>query len=420
MTQKLFRQQAIEERNTRSLGEVLLRPKLSHTATTVGIAAFFILGIAFLSFSYYTRKETVLGWLEPSTGLVDIYAERGGVVDQILVHNGQFISQGDRLLHIREDRILADGTNLAGQQLKEFENQLEILTSSLENTHHAHRLRIRGIDARVSAANQKIALIDVQVETITEHLALVTSQLDDINELVVTGQISKFDVDRIRSDRFRLINQKQELLQSKVAEVDLIEQLRIDKEILDQTNQLALSNIEAEVSNLQQKVSDLSIQTAQIITSPRDGVVSNIRAAVGQRVTRSLPLLAVVPADATQKAILLVPARSAGFVSPGQKVRIRYDAYPYQRFGSHNATISEVSDSIELPANFSNKPLQPSEAVYVVVASIEQQEINIGERTIEFRYGLTLMADIEIESRSLLEWIFDPLYRLREATLSSK
>lgn len=93
MTERLFRQEAIEHQRHRLHGDVLLLPKFSHTLIT-GVLLLWIVAIAvWLATSVYARKETAFGWLEPPTGVIRIYPEDSGIIESILVNEGDYVTE---------------------------------------------------------------------------------------------------------------------------------------------------------------------------------------------------------------------------------------------------------------------------------------------------------------------------------------
>ena len=72
------------------------------------------------------------------------------------------------------------------------------------------------------------------------------------------------------------------------------------------------------------------------------GTVSNRSVKIGQSVSAGQALLTLLPAGDRLEAELLVPSESIGFIAPGDRVLLRYDAYPYQRFGVHTGNIVRI------------------------------------------------------------------------------
>jgi membrane fusion protein len=131
----------------------------------------------------------------------------------------------------------------------------------------------------------------------------------------------------------------------------------------------------------------------------------------GQTITTSTPLLSLVPAEAVLEAHLLVPSRAMGFIAPRQTVAIRYQAFPYQRFGSAKGCITAISKTLITPSEVT-LPVPLHEPVYRVTVALEAQTVTAYGAEMPLQAGMVLDADIWLDQRRLLEWVFDPLYSI--------
>jgi membrane fusion protein len=99
------------------------------------------------------------------------------------------------------------------------------------------------------------------------------------------------------------------------------------------------------------------------------------------------------------------------------KVLLRYQAYPYQKFGQYEATIQEVA-STSISAQELTLPgaamiaTQPAEPLYRVRLRLKQQEVLIYGKPIGLKSGMLLDASILLERRHLYEWILEPLFSI--------
>jgi membrane fusion protein len=119
-----------------------------------------------------------------------------------------------------------------------------------------------------------------------------------------------------------------------------------------------------------------------------------------------------VPASSALQAELFVPTRAIGFVRVGQEVRILYDAFPYQHFGTYRGRIIKVSQTILIGSDIST-PVEIKEPSYKVTVALDQPDIDAYGESIPLQPDMLLRADIILERRSLLNWLLNPLLGTR-------
>ena len=119
-----------------------------------------------------------------------------------------------------------------------------------------------------------------------------------------------------------------------------------------------------------------------------------------------------MPIDDVLKAVLLVPTRAFGFVKAGQQTRIRFDAFPYQRFGLFEGEVTHAANSILLPGEV-EMPITIQEPVYRVEVALGKQEIRAYGNSVPLQPGMILSADVVLEQRSLLNWLLEPILSLK-------
>ena len=138
-------------------------------------------------------------------------------------------------------------------------------------------------------------------------------------------------------------------------------------------------------------------------------MVAHRHAEPGQAVQAGQPLLSLLPRGARLQAQLQVPSRAIGFIRPGDRVQLRYQAYPYQKFGHQAGRVLRISRSTVASA----PGAAMAEPQYRVLVELERQGVIAYGRAEALRPGMLLEADILGERRRLYEWLLEPLYSLR-------
>jgi membrane fusion protein len=117
---------------------------------------------------------------------------------------------------------------------------------------------------------------------------------------------------------------------------------------LRQANQLAATD--RQISAVKQELAESEARRTVLIRAPEAGVATAAFAEVGHSVDSGLPLVSIVPSNTQLEAELYAPSKSIGFIKSGDAVNIRYQAYPYQKFGIYKGQVLSISRSSIPPA----------------------------------------------------------------------
>jgi membrane fusion protein len=128
--------------------------------------------------------------------------------------------------------------------------------------------------------------------------------------------------------------------------------------------------------------------------------------------------MSIVPSGATLQAQLFSSSRGIGFLREGQRVLLRYESFPYQKFGYHVGLVTAVSRSTVSPAEMTQQLAGLStlyganEPVYRVTVNLPQQTVTAYGDPMPLQPGMKLEADVLLESRRLIEWMLEPLFSI--------
>ena len=101
---------------------------------------------------------------------------------------------------------------------------------------------------------------------------------------------------------------------------------------------------------------------------------------------------------------MYVSSRAIGLIEPGQRVRLRYDAFPHEQFGIAGGRVASVADYVLLPGDMPDAfPMR--EASYKVGIRLDTDHVTAGRDRYALKPGMLLTAEIVLESRSLVDWL---------------
>jgi membrane fusion protein len=167
-------------------------------------------------------------------------------------------------------------------------------------------------------------------------------------------------------------------------------------------------------ANLEQRMNDAEARRVQFVLSPVAGRVAALPVAAGQPVSVGGTVAVVIPDGARLEAELLAPSSAAGFIRPGQETQLMLQAFPHQRFGTVKGSIRAISRTVLGPTEISIPGLKIEEPVFRVRVALAHEDIHAYGEAIPLQPGMLLTADVVFDRRSLIRWLFDPLFAVAE------
>ncbi|WP_323122916.1 HlyD family secretion protein [Burkholderia alba] len=113
---------------------------------------------------------------------------------------------------------------------------------------------------------------------------------------------------------------------------------------------------------------------------------------------------------------LFAPSKAVGFVKVGAPVELRYEAFPYQKFGEYKGTVSQIAHTAlgpeQLQAFTQASDPDRSESFYQITVALDSQTVSAYGEPVPLQDGMRVEGDILLDTRKLYEWVLEPLYTL--------
>jgi membrane fusion protein len=411
--QLLFRQEAIEfQRQSRQWGQVALLQPFSTKFITWFIATAVALVVLFLFFAPYARKETVTGYLTPTAGTAKIFASQQGAIKEVYVKENAEVEKGQPLLAIETSQIASDGQDVNAAILATLRSQREMLKTQITAEENRMKSEQDRLSAMIDGLKTEIDALQAQIGTQNEQVRVSGELVSSVTGLRAKGLMSEFE---FHQRELAALDQKQKLDALKQQLASRHNQLTETRYSLQQLPMVTAGKIQSwrsELAATEQRIAEIGGRRAYEIRAPTSGRISMLQANVGQFADPRRPQIEIVPRDSALEAELFVSTRAIGFVRPGQKVRIMYEAFPYQHFGTYTGRVNGVSQTI-LTKSETSGPIELKEPAYRVMVSLDRPDIDAYGQRVPLQADMLLTADIILEKRSLMRWILDPLLRVR-------
>lgn len=415
MNKPLFRREVIDEHRSGWLGNIALAQPLK--LRVFGYAAALIVAavILFLLLGSYTRRTRVSGQLTSVQGAAIVIAPVTGVVGKIDSKEGGRVMSGQRIALLSVPRATPVGGDVSAALARGIQQREDSLRT-LERAEDDENATMRsGLQQQIMDARQERSQIDAEIATRQEQIAIARDTLERMERLRTLSLVSDLQTKQ----------QQSIILDGEAAVLGLHrEQTRLSRSMadLDQQLQSLLPRRTARFAENARKLSELErerLQTAAqaeyLVTAPISGVISSLSVKSGQTVVAGQPMMTLLPGTGSLEAELLVPSRAIGFIDPGDRVLLRYDSYPYQKFGHHRGRVARISRSALTPGELDTGESRSSkaESYYRVVVRLDRQTVTVYGREEALRPGMRMEADILGERRRLIEWVFEPLFAVR-------
>jgi len=409
----LFRQEAIDfQRHSREWGQVALLQPLSINVTTWFITIAVALIISTLFLGQYSRKETVGGYLTPTSGTSKIFVPQLGTIREIHVNEGQQVREGQPLLTIDTDQIAANGLDVNASMLDTLRSQQELLTGQIAAEEQRAKSERERLTAMIDGLEIEISQLEAQLTIQGERIRVEEDFVASAAELRKEGYMADADFKR---RQVALLEQKQNrssLNQQLAARRNQLTETRYSLQQLPTVMAGKIQVLRSELATTEQRIAEVSGRRAYVIRAPAAGRVSTLQATVGQFADPRRLQMEIVPNESVLQAELFVPTRAIGFVRPGQEVRILYEAFPFQQFGTYSGRVLKISQTI-LTKSDTFGPIELKEPAYRITATLDRPDIDAYGKKIPLQADMLLRADIILEKRSLISWLLDPLLSVR-------
>lgn len=411
----LFRPEAVAAQQQQWLGRVQLVQPLSLTLLTVGAVLVAAALVAFLLLGQYTRKATADGVLVPDRGLIRLVPAAAGTVVERHVVEGQAVRAGEVLFVLALERSL-----LAPQAEAEVQRSLQERRRSLQQAAAQEQALVRArqtaLDRRLQALELELAQAESESALQRQRLALAEESLARLQSLESAQFISSAQVQAKNEEILGLRAAAQALARQRAALARERAELEGERSSLPLAAGATLAGIERELALLARESAETDAERRLVIRAPQSGTVTAVLAEPGQSVTPASALASLVPEGATLQAHLFAPSSAVGFVRPEQPVRLRFEAFPYQKFGHRPGRVLQVSRTplaaSELAALALPAVAAGGEPMFRITVALEDGAAAPAE-AMTLGAGMRLQADVLLDRRRLIEWLFEPLLGLR-------
>lgn len=354
----------------------------------------FVIWASWAEIDEVTRGD---GRVVPSSRLQKIQSLEGGILENLLVKEGDVVEAGQTLALLDKTRFYsaymemksqADGLRAAIARL-----EAEVLDKSVIKFPDS-------IDPKSSLAKSEQALLKARREKIhaltsslREEIGIARQQLNLIEPLVSRNAVSEIEALRLRKDIASLTGKLNEIINNYSQEAySELAKKRFDLDAMQQTllqreDQLRRTDVQSPVKGM---VNDILITTRGGIIQPGEAIMQ------------------ITPLDDQLLIEAKIKPADVAFIAPGMPTRVKITAYDYTVYGDLSGTLEQISaDTIE------EQTVRGKETFYKVLVRTESAFLQKGDKILPIKPGMIAEVDVLSGKRSVLSYLLRPLIKAK-------
>lgn len=410
-TSPIFRTAALEYRHQQWLGEVILTGSTQRLRTSIVLVVIAASIIAFLIFGEYTRKQEVPGRVTLNDGPAEIVAPAVGTIVRQLVREGERVKAGQPLIVVSTER-----TTEAGNSREAMGASLRARRASLEAELMHERSVLdeeyRALKLRVADLKSAIRLLGTQIDTADANYKLTVANSKRFEQLRKDDIVSQAELEQHEREALSQRSELEGLRKQSASSQGELAQLEAELGNAPEKEQNALDELNRQVLGVGEEIVENESNREITIPARIDGVVTSVVSHAGQTVTPGMPLMSLLPRDGRFSVQLYVPSKAIGFMKVGDAVLLRYDAFPYEKFGQYKGVVTEISHTALNPSQLQPFIYTQAESLYRITVKLAVQTVHAYGEEQPLQDGMRVEGDVLIDTRKLYEWVLEPLYAL--------
>jgi membrane fusion protein len=409
---QLFRQEAIDAQREKLLGGVSIARPVPWWVFTALACACAIALVLFVLIGESTRRERVDGFLALDSGAARLIAPEAGILADLVVREGDEIAEGAVIARLSLERSTTTGASSSELVQRELTGRLTSIQSESEQERLLAEQQATQMRIRIDNLQRELKEFDDETRLQETRVAAARADLQRALDLQKDGFYSDSAISTLRNAMLDQQVKLQSLKREKATTERELSSARGELPTIETRARQAADRLARARSEVQQGIVQEQAKREIVLRAPFAGIVTNIAPARGDSLAAEAPIATIIPKGSGLHAQLLVPTRAIGFVQPGNEVVLRYEAFPFQRFGHYRGTVESISRTVWSQGERLG-PLSVREPVYRIDVKLDQQSVNANGQEFALRPGMLVNADLLLERRTVFEWVFEPVLELR-------
>lgn len=418
----IFRKEVLENQKIQWLGKALLVSGYPSWLIGVLSALFFFILLSGIIFGQYTRRIEVDGEIISRQQAITLFSPQQGLITRAFTQAGERVKKNDPIYEIDVSRTTSNG-KVSQRGAEAIHQQIFLTRQIMEKIAQNKQATLHSLSQQLTQYRVAYEESNKLVSSARRGLQDMQNSMGNYDNYLQRGLINK---EQFNNQRY-LFYQQQSSWQS--LNTQLIQQslqiINIETEMA--TKSADFDNQSAEYalkrSELQRQLAEVNASGTLIITAPEEGSVENMVYTVGQMVSPGDSLAQMMPGGQPDfQLVLWLPDSSVPYITAGDKVNLRYEAYPFEKFGQfpgHIQSVSQIPASIKELSMYSSiapvNPGAPGQAYYKTLVALDSGSFTHPDKRLSWSNGMKAKTTLFLEKRPLYQWMLSPYYDIRRS-----
>ncbi|WP_297443960.1 HlyD family type I secretion periplasmic adaptor subunit [Sulfurimonas sp.] len=427
-----------------SMSAALLQQSPSRMSIVLKIWLFTLLvAIIWASFAEIDEVTRGNGKVVPYGQNQVIQNLEGGIVESILVREGEAVKKGQVLLKInnakslsssetnqmkyaelfaKKARLSAEANNFNFKEIKTQDEELKRQMKLAKQLYESDKIEILAKDNaivnQIEQRKQELKEAKAKIKSLEKSLEYVTEEIAMTAPMVREGVKSKVDFLKLKREANGIENDIEAAklslprLQSAIQEYRS-KRIESKQEFINKAKK-ELNKVTAELSRIQtQQIAYTDQVNRTVVKSPVEGIVQKLFVnTVGGVVKPGQDLVEIVPTSKKLYVEIKIKPSDIAFIHPGAEAMIKISAYDFAIHGGLKGKVVDIS-----PDTITDKK---DSTYYIIHVATQKNHLGSDTHPLKIIPGMTASADIVTGKKTVMQYILKPILKSKQYVFSER
>ncbi len=367
----------------------------------------------------------------------------GGIVEEILVSEGEEVKKGQILLKIDnqqsqssfssnaikadaiEAKILRLSAESSGKKFQVSEELKKKIPEFVENEESLFRInkqqldsKLNALKARLNQKKQELSEANNQLEYLKASSDYIAKEVRMTQPMVAKGVRSKIDFLKLQREANEIISKydatKKSIPRLKSAIKEVRSTIKEATLVFQSEAKVKMNEATAELRSLRASSTALEDQVSRtVVRSPMNGIVQKLFVhTVGGVIKPGQDIMEIVPSDQTLLVEVKIKPSDIAFIYFGQKAIVKFSAYDFAIYGGLDGEVVLISaDTIKD---------EKDNVFYTVRIKTYKNYLGDENKPLKIIPGMTVSVDIITGQKSVLDYILKPILKTKQYTFTER